>query len=434
MLIAQVGAKTVTFLLTVLVTTKLIVLFDITSGPNPLKNALRDIVDSPVPPTKIEGRKFFRVEMFHNPLEKPYFETSHLETYRCSEEKRELFPPDFQALLQTAFTPKLTTNMNMIVMGDSLGVQLSVLFQGVAADHLTSDNRVVLAKYPKDVGDREIYALSQARGGGTIAEWRLFGLLSRFGLEAALPPHEGGGWRLEMVETMKNHSWNRTDLNESPSGQSTVGSFDIMLFRIPQVWITLDAVHFESLLETVTLAAEVFGVKTIVLINLPLVKAYKRTTDLALANERIRSFVNICQERRSSLPATVMLMELGTLITEAGEYNARSLGYDTSNPYFVFEQVPNDPLLYTRPVATNCLSQPQYDEASGSYVGMCPLNMLFHDGLHLCIETFGPRIVGGMACLVECAERDPSHHHECELGCNQRYMRLNGTILEETLA
>ena len=370
----------------------------------------------------ISHGKFFHVELIPNPPGQPYFETSHLEEYRCASgdiDARNPFPPEFQSMLQSAYTPKISTNMNMIVMGDSLGIQLATLFQGVAATHaLDSSNRAVLGNYPKANGERDMYSVSRARGNGSIAEWRLFGMLRQEGLSQPLPPSAGGGWRHDMVDNMKRITRNMADTTH---GQT----FDVLLFRIPQVWIPLEDVHGESLLETVLLAAELFQLKTVILVNLPLVKEYTDTVELADANHRIRSFVNLWQQRRVSLPINVLLLELGTLVTQAGEYNAQQLGFDTTETDYVAEQIPNDPLLYTRPVATNCLERPQLNDETGTYTEVCPLNMLFFDGLHLCMETFGPRIVAGTGCLMQCSAKEHALHSDCEQACNEKYMRLN---------
>ena len=343
------------------------------------------------------------------------------------------FSPEFHDMLQSAYTPQISTNMNMIVMGDSLGIQLATLFQGVAATHaLDSSNRDVLGQYPKAHGERDMYSISQTRGNGTVAEWRLFGMLREAGLSRPLPPSAGGGWRHDMVENMKRLAQNMTGSALGHASQlptAPVGTFDVLLFRIPQVWIPLEDVHGESLLETVLLAAELFGVKTVILVNMPLVKEYTDTADLANANRRVRSFVDVWQQRRVSLPVNVLLLELGTLVTQAGEFNAQQLGFDTTESDYVAEQIPNDPLLYTRPVATNCLERPQLNDETGTFTEVCPLNMLFYDGLHLCMETFGPRIVAGTGCLVGCSAQEHALHSVCEQSCNDKYMRLNSVSI-----
>ena len=382
--------------------------------------------------------KFFHVELIPNPTDKPFYESSLVEEYRCSHTNqyianRSEFPSVFQGMLQSAFTPRVSTNMNMIVMGDSLGVQLSVLLQDAAATQaLDSSNRCILAQYPKEIGIRDIYSVSKARGKGTIAQWRLFGMLRSSGLSAPLPPTPGGGWRLSMVEQMKSFAWNETSFTADDAAPSAkqLGSFDVMMFRIPQAWISLQAVNEESLLETVLLSAGLFGVKTIILVDMPLNKLYTETSALAATNLRVRSFVDRWQARRSASPQVdVFLLEMGALVTQAGAYNAMRLGYDANAINYIAEQMPNDPLLYPRPVATNCLERPQINETTGTFTDTCPLNMLFFDGLHVCMEAFGPRIVAGVGCIIQCAGKERDLHHQCEQDCNEKYMRLNGASI-----
>ena len=427
----HVGVRGVAFIATILLTTQFIVPVDV------LRAEQQSACDKPAVLDAISQEQFFNVELLPNPVGQPFFESSFVEEYRCSTsneyiENRSEFPKKFQEMLQSAFTPRVSTNMNVIVMGDSLGMQLSILLQGTAADsELSPTNRAVLAKYPKEVGLRDIYSVSKARGNGTIAQWRLFGMLRSEGLSEPLPPFVGGGWRLDMVEQMKAFTWNMTGTTTDPSYSSAAAleSFDVMVFRIPQEWIPLSDVNDETLLETVLLAKGLFGVKTIIFVNMPLIKAYTETTELAAANQRVRSFVDNWHKKRASHAIDVFLLELGTLVNEAGVYNARRLGFDTNQTDFIAEHLPNDPLVYSRPMALNCLERPLINETTGTYTGVCPLNMLYFDGLHICMETFGPRIVAGIGCLVDCATQNAESHHACERACNQKHMRLSSVSI-----
>ncbi|GKZ01391.1 hypothetical protein MPSEU_001089900 [Mayamaea pseudoterrestris] len=398
--------------------------------------------------------KYFHVELTPNPPEQLYYQANPLEEYRCGDEQRLPFPSDLQEALKSAYTPRLATNMNIIVMGDSLGIQLSVLFQSVAFGSindtdLTTSQSLLTANDRAILGCtgpgclRDVNTLSPARGGGTIAGWRITGMLQQFGLTAKLPPAAGGGWRLEMAERMKNFSWLSSVVNSAnvttentPTDSSMrlppLGSFDVMIFRVPQIWIQPNEITRESLQETVELAYLVFGVKTIVFMDLPLVKEYEDTTDMMAANRRIRSFVSDWQLNRTidaelAMPISVTLLELGTLITQVGMMNARNLGYDTTRSDFVADLIPNDPLPWPRPIATNCLEHPIQSTTNFNDTDICPINNIFFDGLHMCTETFGPRIVSAVGCLLECTQAllRKQDLHECERACNRKHMRLD---------
>ena len=326
--------------------------------------------------------------------------------------------------------------MNLIVMGDSVGIQLSVLFQDVASNgSLLEGTRAKIDCIPS-MQDcrRDLYTLSRARGGGTVAGWRITKMLKEAGLTGNLPNHGGGGgggWRLEMAEQMRNFSWDTPPVSESPNRTTTtnstmIGAFDIMFFRIPQIWMSLDEVQHETLRETVEQAAKSFGVKTVIFMDLPIVNGYVKTTALVAANQRVRSFVDQWQHNRTDNSLTnVFLLELGTFMISVGTKNAEHLGYNTSQPDFIAELVPYDKKKYKSSAAINCLMMPSIDAKFGNYTATCPLNMLFNDGLHMCTETLGPRIVAGVGCLVNCASLDPSHHADCDRVCNQEHMQLD---------
>ena len=52
----------------------------------------------------------------------------------------------------------------------------------------------------------------------------------------------------------------------------------------------------------------------------------------------------------------------------------------------------------------------------------CGWSMLYKDGIHWCLETVGPRILGGVACLLRCS--GVAAAGDCHRACNERYMRL----------
>ncbi|GKY92932.1 hypothetical protein MPSEU_000262200 [Mayamaea pseudoterrestris] len=415
--------------------------------------------------------KYFHVKLIPNALpDQLYYEGNALDNYRCGNEGRHPFPSNMQATLQSAYTPYIDANMNLIVMGDSLAMQLSILLQSAAfgeadatsssynhsSTTLSNQHRLILRCYSKGCM-RDVYTMAPTRGGSSIAAWRLTGMLQNAGLSKPLPPKRGGGWRLETLQQMKEHVWSsQTEATTATAtaNQSSLSkvmtmpikaltSFDVMLFRIPQIWIPLRAVNNDSLRETVELASSVFGVTTIIFVNLPLTRHYQDAAGVAETNLRVRTFVNEMQQqqRHASSNATtinVMLLELGTLITELGAWNAGNLGYNASRSDYVKHDIPGFHGPIRRPIATNCLEVPSVNvtTANSTFTAStssnattavsaiaCPLNMIFADGVHMCMETFGPRIVAGVGCLVHCA--NDADLQTCEQMCNEKWMRLD---------
>ena len=326
---------------------------------------------------------------------------------RDDSRRRKDFPAEIKSIIGE-FTPVLTTTQNILVMGDSVGMQLSHLFQHQGG----SVTKRVLKTYSDTTGAKEWISLTHTQGGGVIAGYRILGFLTRSGLSLRLPPLSsggsgGGGWRYEDVARLKSQRF--------PLSQYT-GLFDTLIFRIPQVWIGLHQVTFHNLRETVENAQALFNVSTVIFTNLPIINNYNETSKLIhlkTANEEIRSFVKHWQTNVTTVNKNkpkVSLLEIGTFINNIGFRNAQNIGYDISSRQFIFDRIPEN-RAFPRAAALNCAEPIVANQT-------CPINMLYKDGIHWCMETVGPRIIAGVACLQSCQTA------ECDEACNQQYMRL----------
>jgi hypothetical protein len=169
-------------------------------------------------------------------------------------------------------TTYIQTNMKIISIGDSVGMQFQEVLEeaagGVWQDNL-SGRRVV---YHNAWGEHESVAITAPlrHTNGALAAFRMTGLLLQDG-KGKSPPNAGpnmrtgaGGWMPDHVHELRTHPYfNRTTtLSVTPK---SVQSFDAMLFRIPHGWLTLDVITKEKLTEALLLANELFGVHTVII-------------------------------------------------------------------------------------------------------------------------------------------------------------------------
>lgn len=121
------------------------------------------------------------------------------------------------------FTTFLSTDLKILVMGDSVGMQLSHSLEELMGG--SESSRTV---YRYSWGDTEgLHISAPTKGGGVLAGWRILGLFLASSLDKPLP-NVGGGWRMEDVYKITNHTF------KNQRGQvERVGSFDVYLFFIP---------------------------------------------------------------------------------------------------------------------------------------------------------------------------------------------------------
>jgi hypothetical protein len=123
----------------------------------------------------------------------------------------------------------------------------------------------------------------------------------------------------------------------------------------------------------------------------------------------------------------VLFLDWGRLSDLLTEWNARLIGYDTSNPssYLLENLACCSTNGYTRSIAQICSEKVPVGEDS------CVGNSLTVDGLHPCMETLGGRLSAGVSCLIGCVyakDQSSLQHNDtlksCEKQCNDQFMTL----------
>jgi len=347
---------------------------------------------------------------------RPTFSRAYDSRYMCRLKNRDKLPDHFRHILQGR--PIVSTNMNVAIVGDSVGVQFGGVVQRVAGE----GGRGRQKQYLISEKGYDIVTKSVTKHGGTIVSWRLSGLWLKENEGKPLRSKtERGGWNQQVIGTIKN--------------QTKTSLFDVMIYRIPQGWIDSTDITHASLLETVEHVREYFGVKVLVFMTLPVCNNYKTLEDLremGEANKRIVTFAQEFNNRSAVLKSSepfVTVLDFGYLVTEMARLNAKHIFTNSSathshEPFLVRSGKPP----WTHPAALVCADTPLQDGNSSS----CPGNQLSSDGMHVCMETFSGRLVGGVSCQIQCFV-EKGDGEECPEKCNVKYMRTFSTPATEII-
>jgi hypothetical protein len=375
--------------------------------------------------TRISYALYPKASYLYNNTFNPY--------YRCGGDRFPLPEPLERAL---NFTTAVSTDLKILIMGDSVGKQFAHGFEEAAG--ATHENRHVL-RY--SWGLHEGLTLSApVRGGGQVAGWRITGMLTEQAENKPLPNSNAGGWVREDATALLNHSSSHDILGEG-SGEDghnkKTGYFDSMVFRIPHGWIQLKKITEKSLQQTVKLAHELFGVSTVVFVSMPMInniQTMQDLLDLKNANERLRGFAQGWRTTRNNTGGDgvkdVMVLEFGHLVDHLMEENARLMGYDTSDQNYTMNRLSSGYMKKSVPLVCGNHTAVGAKECKGNSFSL--------DGMHWCMESIGGRVFAGLACLLGCAHNNDtptsSHEttstedvHQCERLCNAQFMSLEPT-------
>lgn len=207
----------------------------------------------------------------YNPLQRDgnsSYQDTFNRFYQCA--GRPLLPDALSELVD--FSVPFSTNLKILLMGDSVSVQFSQALQEMAGANENSRD-VVLYSW----GEHEGIHLASARGGGLVAGWRLLHFLSRRGENLDLPNSPGGGWRRDHVHQLLNHSY-----IDAFEGNRTVESFDVVVFRVPIGWMLYKDVSEDALNEATNMAIELFGATTVVWTSMSFDNNVQTRSDLEL--------------------------------------------------------------------------------------------------------------------------------------------------------
>ena len=332
------------------------------------------------------------------------------------------------------FTTELSTSLKILVMGDSVDIQFSQVLEeamGVGHNNDTASSSCQRTVYRYSWGTHEgLHISAPVRGGGVVAGWRITGMLSRSREGQPLPNAQGGGWMREDVLRLLNHTYNTTDGIVSQQ----VNNFDVLFFRIPDVWINLDAITNASLSEVVELASELFSVSTVIFTTVPFSNNIVTTNDLlkmADKNMLLHKFASNWQPGMFGVDR-VFLLDLHQLTDGLLQWNMNHIGLDPSNTSDILaglECCPNKGFYHH--IGQMCAES----VPPGSKT--CERNLLSLDGVHQCMSVVGGRIFATLACVLECVgpldmiNGSTQPGWTCAQACNDRFLGLHPVAASE---
>jgi hypothetical protein len=356
------------------------------------------------------------------------------------------------------FTTLLSTDLKILVMGDSVAMQISQTLEEMLGGTNPENHRKV---YRYTLGEREgLHVSAPIRGGGVIAGWRLLGMLLKENLNAKMPI-EGPGWKMEDVHKILQHTYNTTSIKSmgdfnytytnggqqqqrrvETATQVMIGSFDVLLFHIPIGWIRdYNSINNITLMETVLLAGELFGVETVVF-NVPSftnnILTAQHLQSLRAAQNRVVQFAKDFEQNQAMNTTTatttttvrrVLTLRMDRLMDQTMEWNARLMGMIPSETTAMVEttattlaaatsaisatseddeidwrlvavETLNPNRKFIHHVAQTCSALPS--TKTPKMRKTCTPNYFSRDGMHICMETMGGRIFAGLGCVLGC--------------------------------
>lgn len=330
------------------------------------------------------------------------------------------------------FTTAIQTNLNVLVMGDSVGIQFGQLLEE-AVGAQESSRKIIHESWPGHDG----VTISTTKGGGAIANYRITGMFLAEGEGKPLPNAEGGGWNRSHVQQLLSHPHIMATYDNNRASASP--SFDVMIFRIPHGWLKFGEITEVGLHETMQMAHDLFGVRKVILIDIPHTNNVKSIQDLVDRQRTNLMLQNVAAAypRQQEGVDEVVVLEFARWTDHLMEYNARVIGVIpsdqvVSNKSYVLDR------LGCRKKFPLSIAQGCAEFAKAGDCG-CRRNRIAEDGIHWCMESIGGRLVAGIACLSCCfhfgsqpKEASISANlRDCEQECNNQFMSLGPLYFDD---
>ena len=337
------------------------------------------------------------------------------------------------------FTTTIRTHLNLLVMGDSVGIQFGQLLEEALGAKESSRTLI----HEAWVGHDGV-TISSTAGGGALANYRITGMFLAEGEGKPLPNAYGGGWNRSHVDQLLRHPHlNRQSYRSSHTLSSGASSFDVMIFRIPHGWLTFADITENTLHETMQMAYDIFGIRKVILIDIPHTNNVMTIQDL---EDRLRTNL-LLQEIAATYPRhrnhptnggegveEVVVLKFARWTDHLMEYNARVIGLIPSDQVVANKSYTLDRLGCRRKfplsIAQGCAEFAKAGDCK------CRRNRIAEDGIHWCLESIGGRLVAGIACLLSCfqfsstipisrrSDGAKKNLRDCEEECNHRFMSL----------
>jgi len=347
------------------------------------------------------------------------------------------------------FKASVSTDLNMIFIGDSIAGQLAQAFDSAALepqyDYESSSIKRTFSYMSK--AKHICVTQSTIRGGGGTAYMRNSGILLSGAMIRIHQCKQGTTlWGTDLVASfLDNHH-----LGDEQPRRKEGRSFDAAILKIPALgWIKdIRSVTKEKIMEAIELVGKHFGAETVVISTLTFSNNVQTLNDWAgiqRVNEMIRQIARNWEPNNLNSVRWILVQEFGNFTNQMIWTNAKHIGYDVDLNFSVngwegvnadflldrFEQVSKFHYSHSKPMV--CAKRP-----NSTNVQSCEYNNISPDGMHWCSPTLGPRYSASVACLLGCVynrrlgymvETETSNITNesvrvCEDECNQRFMSL----------
>ena len=322
-------------------------------------------------------------------------------------------PPILQDALLIGRTV-LETDLKIFILGDSLGWQ----FHNLWSETIYGEIQI------KILPDIDISLEKQANG--IVGYMRLNSLLLN-STEESMSGKDQHFWSCNTTTELLN--W------RNPGNNKTINAFDVLIYRIPIGWLTVDQITEENIIESLQLASRIFKVSSIVLVtphfinNIRTLQEWEGLLNIRFMLHKIANDWRGYDETEFGENLKhITIFELGEYTDQIWRLNAQLIGYDITNSpndYFL-DKLSKDCYVWPGNIVHVCAEKVPVGQCQ------CKRNMLFFDGIHMCMSNLGPRMMATWACILECLYSangctNKMECKQCTNMCNRDFFTLTNT-------
>jgi hypothetical protein len=295
------------------------------------------------------------------------------------------------------YSISIRTNLNILVMGDSLAIEFGSWLQMAAG----AQNKTFLKSLKWHKSFAEGLTIAHVQGGGSVSYWRMLAFWDDRGKKRKLP-NRGRGWREAWLKQLLSSLQRHTSMR-----------IDVLIFRISHPWISMDEVTTTALINQIEYAKRRLGEGLmIIFLTAPMnnnVVSEQDFIQFRAMNTLVTSFVKKVRK------PNIFLSDIGSYMDNVIMWNSIQMGLNTSSPSYLYHFLKPSPKQdYRHHIVQVCS---EYVEPLSQD---CQRNLISYDGLHFCMETLGPRIFANWACLIKCSFATISR--SCNELCHEYYM------------
>mmetsp|Transcript_3185 Transcript_3185/g.4904 ORF Transcript_3185/g.4904 Transcript_3185/m.4904 type:complete len:542 (-) Transcript_3185:80-1705(-) len=426
------------------------------------------------------NKKFISYELVKDLPLRAVYDIMENDQLSCHDESGFL-PEPFQAPGLLDFSTLIDTNLNILYVGDSVGVQFTQILQ--EATHPIKRETIRYAwKAP-----HENSHIALTPSGGTVAGTRVTGLMTNTSrnVHRWLPNSAGGGWLTRDVREMKrlNRHWRPTETvsykfgrGRSPCEEGEVEGaenatfpskeeypceeqdFDVVVHQFAPGWQPnfVKGISWSAIDEMVNLSFDYLGANTVVLQTIQIMNNVENITELIEVNSVIWKYARDFQAKEAQRKSKdgrkrrVVVMDLYAYTVSLVLQNSMAIGLVSNDRGATLQrqlQESNDFDTYLNLTMSlddiyQRKTQIHFKTAGGiemfkkqSHIcadANCDKkSRITADGQHWCTKSTGGRINAALACLLRCsfgeeakADKTAKEMKQCEWRCNKKYMSL----------